>query len=211
MASPRGSYVFGLRVTPGRVILAVVAVLILLRIPVLGVLLVLGGAGLAGRRALRSWRRQQAELAEARRIRELRAYEVSAYRQMSPGDFERALAVLCRRDGCSGATVKGGPGDLGADVVATSPEGRKIVIQAKRYADGNPVSGPDLQKFAGTCWLIHSADVAAVVTTSSFTRQARELALRAGIVLVDGDALGGWVTQTGPPPWLARGMNRQTA
>ena len=43
-------------------------------------------------------------------------------------------------------------------------------------------------------------------------RQARELALRAGIVLVDGDALGGWVTRTGPPPWLAGGsVHRQTA
>lgn len=191
------------------VILAL-AVVVIIKIPVLAVLLLLGGAGLVTRRVIRSSRRR-AELAQARRIAGLRAYEVSAYRQMSPGDFERALAVLCRRDGCSGATVKGGPGDLGADVVATSPEGRRIVIQAKRYAQGNPVSGPDVQKFAGTCRLIHSADVAAVVTTSSFTRQARELALRAGIVLVDGDALGGWVTQTGPPPWLAGGMHRQTA
>ncbi|MFF3568627.1 restriction endonuclease [Nocardia jiangxiensis] len=43
---------------------------------------------------------------------------------MSPRDFEYALAALCRRDGCSDVQVVGRAGDLGADVLARSPDGR---------------------------------------------------------------------------------------
>jgi restriction system protein len=51
--------------------------------------------------------------------------------------------------------------------------------------------GPALQKFGGTCYAVHRADIAAVVTTSGFTRQAREYAAAMRIALFDHDALAG--------------------
>ena len=122
---------------------------------------------------------------------------------MTAREFEEALAWLCRRDGCLKAYVTGKSGDLGADVKAVTPDGRVLVIQAKRYFTGNMVTGPDLQKFGGTCYAVHRAQVAAVVTTSGFTKQAREYASATGIALFDNDALASWAARTGPPPWFA--------
>jgi restriction system protein len=97
--------------------------------------------------------------------------------------------------------VVGGAGDLGADVIALAPDGRKIVLQAKRYGPASKVVGPDLQRFGGTCFTVHRAGVAAVVTTSTFTKQARDYASHAGIHLFDQQRLAAWASRTGPAPW----------
>ncbi|MEU3278501.1 restriction endonuclease [Streptomyces antibioticus] len=39
---------------------------------------------------------------------------------LDPEEFERAIADLCARDGCTDVEVVGGAGDLGADVTATA-------------------------------------------------------------------------------------------
>ncbi|MFD6356626.1 restriction endonuclease [Nocardia tengchongensis] len=132
------------------------------------------------------------------------ARTLAAMRQnaLSPTEFEHALAALCRRDGCRDVQVVGGAGDLGADVLARGPRGQRIVLQAKRYRRGNSVGSPDLQRFGGTCFTIHRADVAAVVTTArTFTAQARAYANTAGIRLMDAGALAAWESRTGPAPW----------
>ncbi len=143
------------------------------------------------------WRARTRRLA----LEAARAREIAVYHRMTPRQFEEALAYLCRRDGCSGVKVVGGAGDLGADVIATTPHGRRLVIQAKRYRTTSKVSGPDLQKFGGTCYAVHQAAVAAVVTTSSFTAQARDYAAHMNIRLYGNDSLAAWASQTGPPPW----------
>ncbi|MFB7393564.1 restriction endonuclease [Streptomyces sp. NPDC056191] len=56
--------------------------------------------------------------------------------------------------------------------MALTPDGRRLVIQCKRYRDSNKVGSQDLQRFGGTCFTVHGADVAAVVTTSTFTKPA---------------------------------------
>jgi restriction system protein len=178
----------------------------LARNPALLVLLLTGSAGLIAWRV--SVRRQRARaLAEMQRqeaeIYTARALAIESYHAMNAREFEEALAYLCRRDGCPEAHVTGKAGDLGADVMAITPDGRVLVIQAKRYVAGNLVTGPALQKFGGTCYAVHRADVAAVVTTSGFTRQAREYAAAMRIALFDNDALAGWAARNGPPPWLA--------
>lgn len=173
--------------------------------PVGGTVMALASLGAAG--ALGSWRwrrfqRIRAEEAEAARLYAIRATEIAAYQTMNPTEFEQALGYLCTRDGCTDVQVVGRSGDLGADVIAVTPTGLRLVIQAKRYRIGNRVSGPDLQRFGGTCFTIHGAGVAAVVTTSDFTGQARAYAQRAGIRLFDEDALAGWASRTGPAPWM---------
>ncbi|WP_433527760.1 restriction endonuclease (plasmid) [Nocardia pseudovaccinii] len=122
---------------------------------------------------------------------------LAALRQnsLSPSEFEEALAALCRRDGCTDVRVVGGSGDLGADVIARAPDGRRIVLQAKRYRNGRSVGSQDVQRFGGTAHTIHGADVAAVVT------QARAYAAKAGILLMPAKALAAWESQTGPTPW----------
>ncbi|MFD8328005.1 restriction endonuclease [Streptomyces lydicus] len=130
-----------------------------------------------------------------------RPVELDDYTEMDADAFEEAVAGLCERDGCAEVQVVGGANDLGADVVAVAPDGRSLVIQCKRYCADNKVGSQDLQRFGGTCFTVHGADVAAVVTTSAFTEPAREYADRCGILCFDHDDLVGWASGTGPAPW----------
>jgi restriction system protein len=111
---------------------------------------------------------------------------------MSGTEFELYVARLMRATGYRGVKVQGGSGDMGADVIGTSPCGRRVVVQCKRYA-GN-LGSPHVQRFAGTARDIHRADVALLVTTGRPTAQAREVALRCRITLVDRPALARWVS-----------------
>ncbi|MET9348369.1 restriction endonuclease [Streptomyces termitum] len=123
---------------------------------------------------------------------------------VDPDGFEHTVAALCARDGCSPVEVVGGAGDLGADVIATAPDGVRVVLQCKQYAEDHRVGSPDLQRFGGTCYAVHEADVAVLVTTSSFTEPALEYAASCGIVCVDGTELAAWTASTAPPPWTTR-------
>lgn len=125
----------------------------------------------------------------------------AAYEALDPYEFEEAVAELCRRDGCWDVEVVGGAGDLGADVVARTPDGRLLVMQCKRYGDTNRVGSQDMQRFGGTCFTVHGADVAVMVTTSDFTAPALEYAEQCGIVCVNGPDLQRWRDGTGPSPW----------
>ncbi|MFJ6550836.1 restriction endonuclease [Streptomyces luteogriseus] len=123
------------------------------------------------------------------------------YAALTPEEFEEAIAALCERDGCSGVEVVGGAGDLGADVVAVTPDGRRIVVQCKHYDESHRVGSQDLQRFGGTCFTVHEADVAVLVSTSDFTAPALEYAQQCGILCVNGETLEAWTGGTGPRPW----------
>ncbi|MEU0167260.1 restriction endonuclease [Streptomyces iakyrus] len=125
------------------------------------------------------------------------------YDALTPEEFEEAIAALCEREGCSGVEVVGGAGDLGADVVAVTPDGRRVVIQCKQYGETHRVGSQDLQRFGGTCFTVHEADVAVLVSTSDFTAPALEYAEQCGIVCVDRETLEAWTDGTGPRPWDA--------
>ncbi|WP_299538240.1 restriction endonuclease [uncultured Streptomyces sp.] len=120
---------------------------------------------------------------------------------MDPYAFEEAVAELCRRDGCADAEVVGGAGDLGADVLATAPDGRRVVVQCKRYGPDNKVGSQELQRFGGTCYAVHGADAAIVVSTGDYTAPALEYAQACGIVCVGLDDLTRWGEGAAPPPW----------
>ncbi|MEV3988771.1 restriction endonuclease [Streptomyces sp. NPDC049837] len=124
------------------------------------------------------------------------------YAAMDADAFEQAVADLCVRDGCLDVEVVGGAGDLGADVVATAPDGRRVVIQCKAYGPDHKVGSQDVQRFGGTCFAVHDAHIAAVVATSEFTEPAAQYAAQCGILCVDRQALTAWTEGTGPAPWL---------
>ncbi|MFF5718910.1 restriction endonuclease [Streptomyces buecherae] len=154
---------------------------------------VVGGAGWGILRAHqrtvgqdRQWRAR-----EEARARELSMAEVDA---LTWQEFEHYVAGLCRRDGCTKVVVSGKSGDLGADVIGYLADGRKLVIQCKKYAPERSVSSQDMQKFVGTARLEHGADVALFVTTCrTFTKAALGLAVRQDIVALHRDLLGSWV------------------
>lgn len=137
----------------------------------------------------------------AYRLRWLAPTSLDAYMTASPDEFEQQTAALCRRDGCRDARVVGGAGDLAADVLATTPNGRRILIQCKRYRPGNLVGSEHIQRVNGTYRDIHSCSQAIIVTTSGYTRDATALARRVGITLLDAQGLAAWA-QGGRPPWL---------
>lgn len=133
-----------------------------------------------------------------RRVR--RTHALDEILALNPTTFEYFTADLLRRDGCTRVKRVGGAGDLAADNLAVLPDGRKLLVQDKFYALTNPVGSPDLQKVGGTYRVIHGADVAIAVTTSHFTPAAVSYARRAGIILVDREALAAWAAG-GTPPW----------
>ncbi|MET9078428.1 restriction endonuclease [Streptomyces sp. NPDC004232] len=159
-------------------------------------------AGIAGLISYSAYQGHKQCMAEQYQVRMLQSQEIALYHAMGPGEFEHAIAYLCERDGCSSVQVVGGAGDLGADVIASAPDGRRIVIQCKRYRPTTKVGSPDMQRFGGTCYSVHGAQVAAVVTSSVFTKPAADYGVRQGIRLVDTGALAGWATRTGPAPWM---------
>jgi len=116
---------------------------------------------------------------------------------MTGPQFERYVADLMRRTGFRAVHVTGRSADLGADIIASASDGRRVVVQCKRYA-GN-VGSPHVQRLNGTAWTIHGAEVTMLVTTGRLTANARELAGRCGIVLVDRDALAAWASSLRPP------------
>ncbi|QNS02779.1 restriction endonuclease [Streptomyces xanthii] len=154
---------------------------------------VAGGVGWALWRAHRNavgqdrlWREEEAEKARERSMTEVDA--------LSWQEFEQYVAELCRRDGCTKVVVSGKSGDLGADVVGRLPDGRKLVVQCKKYAPDRSVSSQDMQKFVGTARPEHGADVALFVTTCrTFTKAAQGLASRQDVVALHRDLLGAWV------------------
>ncbi|MET7305310.1 restriction endonuclease [Embleya sp. NPDC005575] len=113
---------------------------------------------------------------------------------MSGREFEHLVAGLCRRDGCSRVRVSGGAGDLGADVVGLLPDGRRFVVQCKRFAVTSKVGSPDMQRFLGTGRHVHGAQVLIFATTTVFTTPARNLGVAQSVVLIDRDRLGAWLS-----------------
>jgi restriction system protein len=131
-----------------------------------------------------------------RRRRRLRRTIAGADRMTGP-QFERYVADLMRRTGFRAVHVTGRSADLGADIVASTSDGRRVVVQCKRYAGS--VGSPHVQRLNGTAWTIHGAEVTMLVTTGRLTANARELAGRCGIVLVDRHALAAWASSQRPP------------
>ncbi|MGW8450167.1 restriction endonuclease [Streptomyces niveus] len=160
---------------------------------VIGALAVLAGGG---------WfhQRRQAARWEAVRVRGLR-YGLDQLDALHHSQFEDAVRELMRRDGCPNAVRVGGGGDLGADVTATDPYGRRWVIQCKHRRaglSGSAVGTPDLQVLNGTARQIHGADVAVIVTNGRVTAPAVAFAEQQRLHVVDRHTLAAWASGSRP-------------
>mgnify|MGYP000271244268 CR=1 FL=1 len=113
----------------------------------------------------------------------------------SPAFFERLVVELLVRMGYGGSSQEaaraiGRSGDEGIDgIIKEDRLGFDVVyVQAKRW--GQPVSRPEVQKFAGALQG-QRARKGVFLTTSTFTKEAREYVekIDSKIVLIDGERL----------------------
>ncbi|MFD6311123.1 restriction endonuclease [Streptomyces nigra] len=137
---------------------------------------------------------------EQARARALR-YQLAQLDGLSHQQFEYAIRDLMQRDGCADAVQVGGQGDLGADVKATDPQGRRWVIQCKHRQHGErgaAVGTPELQVLNGTGRPVHKADVVVLVTNGRITQPGRAFARQQWLYLVDRRVLGSWTAGSRP-------------
>jgi len=101
--------------------------------------------------------------------------------EMRGVDFESHLMSLLREKGFT--NIRGTPttGDQGADLLAKK-DGKNIVIQAKRYTGS--VGNKAVQEVASAV-SFYGGDEGWVITNSTFTKSAKELAQRTGVRLID--------------------------
>ena len=94
-------------------------------------------------------------------------------------------------------TVTEGSADKGIDVIATKgePFETKQLIQAKRYSADSTVGSPQIQQYASLRHQEANVDAVVVVTTSTFSRQAEEIAADLNVKLIDGVALEHLITK----------------
>ncbi|AYV32938.1 Restriction endonuclease (plasmid) [Streptomyces sp. ADI95-16] len=119
----------------------------------------------------------------------------SEFDSMTPIEFEQATAALARRDGLIVTQYQGGARDLGADVVAHTLDGRKIVFQCKhRRHGGRRVGSQAIQTINGTARPVHKANIVIAITNTAFTEPAHDLAKNQDIHLVWGFDLIRWAT-----------------
>jgi restriction system protein len=111
---------------------------------------------------------------------------------LPPAGFERLAQRLLREAGFTQVAVTGQSGDGGIDGYGTLQINPlvsfKVIFQCKRYAGS--VSSPDVRNFRGA--MAGRADKGIIVTTGTFTAEARREATRDGvppIELIDGDKL----------------------
>jgi restriction system protein len=105
-------------------------------------------------------------------------------------DFEHFVADLWARQGWD-TEVSQASVDAGIDVIATKeqPYPQKMLIQVKRYGPNTTVGGPDIQQYASLKHQRDNVDSVIVVTSSKFTRHAKERAQELNVKTVDGHGL----------------------
>jgi restriction system protein len=111
-------------------------------------------------------------------------------RSLTPRHFEQFIADVWQEcQGWQTEVMDKGP-DKGLDVIGQPPGGgSKTAVQCKRYAEGNKVNSRDIQQYAALRQQWEDVDGVTVVTTSSFTADAEELAERLDVKRLDGGDL----------------------
>ncbi|WP_025680642.1 restriction endonuclease [Paenibacillus massiliensis] len=121
---------------------------------------------------------------QRKRAERLKRSGIGQIDKMDGIQFEQYLGHLFRSQGYK-AEVTQAAGDFGADLVL-SKDGRRIVVQAKRY---NKNVGLKAVQEAQGARAHYKASEAWVVTNSKFTQQAFQLANSNGVRLIGRDEL----------------------
>lgn len=110
-------------------------------------------------------------------------------KEIDPYDFEELVAKVWRNMGYE-AKVTQNSQDRGVDVIAekAEPYDEKILIQAKRKGEGNKVSAPTVRKVGGLKSK-NNVDKVIIVTSTDYTRQAKEEASDYNVKTINGKKL----------------------
>jgi|GEM_PF-2798051 len=109
------------------------------------------------------------------------------FNHLSPEDFERLILKMFEAFGFTGELTPI-TGDQGIDIILNSPDNIRIVVQCKRYDEGQTISSREVREFFGA--MIHAdAKYGYFVTTSSFSDQAKSFCNGKSIELIDGASL----------------------
>ena len=111
---------------------------------------------------------------------------IERYRD-TPTEFESFCAQLYRSLKWRANTTPA-VRDGGFDLTMRRPDGLRYIAECKCYSPQNHVGRPIVQKLLGAN-AVQKADGMMLITTSSFTSDAREYARQVGIELVDGKKL----------------------
>lgn len=106
--------------------------------------------------------------------------------RMNGAQFEEYCAELMRRNGWRKVRVTQASNDYGADIVAYDRSGTKWVVQCKHY-EATLGNSPVQEVTAAMSW--YEAEKAAVMTSSTFSRNAVSLAEANGVLLIDREDL----------------------
>jgi hypothetical protein len=118
-----------------------------------------------------------------------------------PYEFEHLVADLWAERKNTTAVTQASQ-DRGVDVIVRRPNGRTLLLQAKRYRPGNTVGIVEVQRTAGLLVEFPAAKVV-LVTSSSFTESARDSgAAMDQVTLIDGDRLTDLLTASSLMPPL---------
>lgn len=116
--------------------------------------------------------------------------------RMEGTEFERYSLFLFEKSGYRGHMTKAS-GDFGADLILYD-EVEKIAVQAKRY--DKPVGVAAVQQ-AMAGMQFYECDRAMVITNMTYTRQAKQLAARSQVTLLDREDLAEMMQQVKPWEW----------
>jgi len=108
---------------------------------------------------------------------------------MSGTEFEDFMAEILHRSGIEVLELTKASGDFGADIIVMH-EGERTAVQCKRYS--RPIGVKAVQE-AVSAKDYYKCTKAAVITNSTFTRQAVELAAESGVILWDREAVYGFM------------------
>lgn len=110
--------------------------------------------------------------------------------QMDEYDFEKFIADLWEDQGWSTRVLQATK-DKGIDIEAnrSDPIDQKLIIQAKRYSSDNKVGSEQVQQYSSLKIQEDHVDSVVIITTTEFTKQARNLASDLNVKLVNGDDL----------------------
>lgn len=106
-------------------------------------------------------------------------------------NFEILVRWLADRDGMK-AWRTGGSGDLGADVIADTPDGRRIVFQCKHNKGNRSVDSGAVQRLNGTARPVHKADIVVMVASGQFSEPASKFARSQNIHMISRETLRAW-------------------
>ena len=118
---------------------------------------------------------------------------ISAIDGMEGHEFEYFCANVLRQVGFTDVNVTPGSGDQGVDIVATK-DGIKYAIQCKNYA--KPLSNTPVQEVSAGK-MFYNCHVGVVMTNSTFTPGAIQLANATNVLLWDRDKLMALISQAG--------------